>query len=505
MSKTKSVIVIGGGIAGVTASALLANAGIPTTLLEAHQQLGGCAGTFRRGNYIFDVGATQVAGFEKGGIHERIFRYLKYPLPSAEILDPGCLVDLGDGSQPIYLWYEPRKWKEERIRQFPGSESFWTLCDALHQSNWSIAMRDPVLPIRTFWDLINLIKAIRLENLPFGLFSSFSVLDLLKICGCDSDQRLRKFLDMQLKLYSQEPADRTAALYGATVLQMAQAPLGLWHIDGSMQILSDHLASCFVRDSGNLLLRHRVVNLIESSDRKSWVVNAIDPQGNCQQFEAADVICTLPPQCLLEIMSVETGLTQSFFKKLKSLNKPSGAVVLYGAIDRQALPKETPSHLQLLSPSLGSIFISISREGDGRAPQDQATLIASVFVDIDDWHCLKEEEYQFKKTTYLSSIVEEINNYFKFGRQAWTHKELSTPRSFSKWTGRPKGIVGGLGQQPSNFGLFGLPSRTPLRGLWLCGDSIYPGEGTAGVSQSALMACKQLLSNRNGPRIELPS
>ena len=85
------------------------------------------------------------------------------------------------------------------------------------------------------------------------------------------------------------------------------------------------------------------------------------------------------------------------------------------------------------------------------------------------------------------------------------HKELSTPRSFSKWTGRPKGIVGGLGQQPSNFGLFGLPSRTPLRGLWLCGDSIYPGEGTAGVSQSALMACKQLLSNRNDPKLELPS
>ena len=73
---------------------------------------------------------------------------------------------------------------------------------------------------------------------------------------------------------------------------------------------------------------------------------------------------------------------------------------------------------------------------------------------------------------------------------------MATPRSFEQWTGRPNGIVGGLGQHPSVFGPFGLPSRTPLRGLWLCGDSIYPGEGTAGVSQSALMACRQLLAER---------
>ena len=74
----------------------------------------------------------------------------------------------------------------------------------------------------------------------------------------------------------------------------------------------------------------------------------------------------------------------------------------------------------------------------------------------------------------------------------WIKKELATPKSFERWTGRPNGIVGGLGQRP-----IGLPSRTPIKGLWLCGDSIHPGEGTAGVTQSALMTCKQLLADRN--------
>lgn len=78
----------------------------------------------------------------------------------------------------------------------------------------------------------------------------------------------------------------------------------------------------------------------------------------------------------------------------------------------------------------------------------------------------------------------------------YRHAELATPRGFAGWTGRPFGFVGGLGQHPSRFGPFGLASRTPLAGLWLCGDAIYPGEGTAGVSLSALMACRQLLQSK---------
>jgi phytoene dehydrogenase-like protein len=43
------VLVVGAGIAGLTAAALLAKQGRSVVLLEAHHQSGGCAGTFRRG------------------------------------------------------------------------------------------------------------------------------------------------------------------------------------------------------------------------------------------------------------------------------------------------------------------------------------------------------------------------------------------------------------------------------------------------------------------------
>ena len=77
------VLVVGAGIAGLTSAAILSKQGFSVTLIESHTQSGGCAGTYKRKNYIFDVGATQVAGLEKGGIHSRIFNFLDIPCPEA--------------------------------------------------------------------------------------------------------------------------------------------------------------------------------------------------------------------------------------------------------------------------------------------------------------------------------------------------------------------------------------------------------------------------------------
>ena len=142
------------------------------TVFEAHRQAGGCAGTFRRGPWIFDVGATQVAGLEPGGSHARIFQHLNLPLPGAELLDPGCVVDLADGSAPVRLWHDPQRWQKERQQHFPGSERFWQLCSFLHQSNWQFAGSDPVLPIRNGWDLKQTLAAElkKFPDRPYGEF-----------------------------------------------------------------------------------------------------------------------------------------------------------------------------------------------------------------------------------------------------------------------------------------------------------------------------------------------
>ncbi len=489
-----SVTVVGAGIAGLTAAAVLAKEGAQVTLIEAHSQPGGCAGTFQRGPFVFDVGATQVAGFEQGGIHQRIFNYLQVPLPKAEILDPGCVVDLVDGYEPIKLWHDPRKWADETKKHFPNSQLFWQLCSVLHKINWAFSLRNPVLPARNAWDYLHLIKAIRPELVFSGLLSQLCITDLLKLCGCHKDKRLRDFLDLQLKLYSQQPADRTAALYGATVLQMAQAPLGLWHLQGSMQKLSDHLISALRVENVQLLLSHQVTGLEVEKFGNSWKILVRNRTGKQLQLFSSDVVFTLPPQCLPKLIVNRSGDFDEYFDSLKKLPKPSGALVFYGVVDRTVLPHECPSHIQIAAKEPGSLFVSISREDDGRAPAGKATVIASVFTETSLWNGIPEMLYKERKAKTLLKICGILENWFGLTSNHWLHQELATPKSFAKWTLRPQGIVGGLGQHPSQFGPYGLPSRTPIKGLWLCGDSIYPGEGTAGVSMSALMVCRQLMA-----------
>ena len=495
MIENKKVFVIGAGIAGLTSAAILSKLGLSVTLIEAHKQSGGCAGTFIRNGYIFDVGATQVAGLESGGIHSRIFNFLQIDNPDASLLDPSCIVDLNDGSKPINIWYERSKWISERKRQFPGSERFWELCNLIHQSNWKFANNDPVLPIRNFWDFSQFTNALNPQNLLTGFLLRSSMYDLLKMCGSDKDKRLIKFLNLQLKLYSQENVYRTAALYGCTVLQMSQRPHGLWHLRDSMQALSSALEESLKRTNAKILFNQKV-NLLEyDSQKKLWKINSL--KGNkVNEYFAHDVIYSAPPQGLLNLLANQKENYLNYQKRLKNLPKPSGALVFYSALKKESIKDISSNHYQFVSEEFGSLFISLSEDGDGRAPLGEITLIASIFTKTDDWFDLEKDQYIFKKNQYLNKISKALEEKFNIDSEDWLHRELSTPRSFERWTNRPNGIVGGLGQNPDIFGLFGLSSRTPFEGLWLCGDSIYPGEGTAGVSQSALMVSKQILATR---------
>jgi C-3',4' desaturase CrtD len=495
---------VGAGIAGLTAAALLAAEGLEVVLLEAHSQSGGCAGTFRRGPYTFDVGATQVAGLESGGIHRRLFDHFGLAPPAASRLDPGCSVQLAGEREPIRLWRDPQRWRAERQRQFPGSERFWDLCAALHGSNWAFAGRDPVLPPRNGWDLGQLLQAIRPTTLASGLASLATVADLLTLCGCGGDGRLRRFLDLQLKLYSQEPADRTAALYGATVLAMAQEPQGLWHLEGSMQELSTSLEQALASAGGALHCNHRLTRLgpipgggwsLEGVQARLGVGGPGGRQGGRPfRLAAREVVVTLPPQALQGLLG--EAMPRGYGRRIDGFGDPSGALVFYGAAPRQALDPGLGLHGQLEWADPGNLFVSISREGDGRAPAGQATVIASVFTAARPWFGLDPTRYQAGKAEALRGIQAGLQELLGIRPDQFLHQELATPRGFAGWTGRPFGFVGGLGQQPDRFGPFGLASRTPLPGLWLCGDGIHPGEGTAGVSLCALMVCRQLLAGR---------
>jgi C-3',4' desaturase CrtD len=507
------VIVVGAGIGGLTTGALLAHRGYQVQVFDQAIVPGGCASTFKRKGFTFDVGATQVAGLEPGGIHHRIFSELDIDPPIATPCDPSCAVFLPNETEPINVWRDPQRWQAERQRQFPGSEPFWQLMANLFRYSWSFQSRDPVLPPRNLWDLWQLVQAVRPDTV-LTLPHTFSTVgQVLRWYGLEDDRRLKTFLDLQLKLYSQVGADETALLYAATALGVSQEPRGLQHLHGSMQALSDRLVTALERDGGELRMRH-TIQRIHSENGRAVAVDVCNQKTGEVWTETADqIVANVTVQDLVRLLG--DRIPQGYRQRVDKLPPSSGAFVIYLGVKQAAIPLNCPPHLQFLFDYEGpiaennSLFVSVSRPGDGRAPNGHATIIASTFTDPSIWwnggvgngKWGKSPVYEALKQQYTGEAIERLSRYFTLTPETIVHVEAATPRTFARYTARDQGIVGGIGQRLITFGPFGFANRTPVQGLWLVGDSTHPGEGTAGVSYSALTVVRQIeASTRSSTR-----
>lgn len=492
LGQGQSVIFVGAGIGGLTAAALLAHRGYRVKVFDQAIVPGGCASTFRRRGFTFDVGATQVAGLEPGGIHHRIFSELEIDLPPATFCDPACAVYLPGETEPISVWRDPDRWKAERQRQFPNSEPFWQLMNDLFRYSFAFQARDPVLPPRNLWDVLQAVKAVRPDTLLTVPHTFSTVGQVLRWYGLGDDRRLKTFLDLQLKLYSQVSAEETALLYAATALGVSQAPLGLYHLQGSMQVLSDRLVASIERDGGTVQMRH-LVEHIHLENGKAIAVTIRNAKGEVWTEAADHIVANVTVQNLVELLGNQAP--SGYRQRVEKLPEASGAFVIYLGVRQDALPADCPPHLQFLYDYDGpvgennSLFVSVSHPGDGRALEGHATVIASSFTDATLW---QHGDYNALKQHYTDTAIARLSQHFHLTPETIVHQEAATPRTFAHYTGRDRGIVGGIGQRVVTFGPFGFATRTPISSLWLVGDSTHPGEGTAGVSYSALTVVRQI-------------
>lgn len=141
-----------------------------------------------------------------------------------------------------------------------------------------------------------------------------------------------------------------------------------------------------------------------------------------------------------------------------------------------------------------SIFISLSPAWDAtRAPAGHRAVTITTHTEVTQWWELYARDpnaYAERKQAYTDAILTTIERAIPGFRAGVALTMPGTPLTYAFYTGRHLGMVGGF-PQTSLF-----KARNPLTGVpnvRLVGDSIFPGQSTAGVTLGALRVADDVL------------
>ena len=133
------IVVVGGGIGGLTVAALLSARGMNTCLLERQSQVGGCIARVEFAGHDFEPGMGLYTGFGPGGIYEKLFSKLPVDIPEASLLTSPHVTRLRDGTDVPSA--------QDDLYAIAGGPASLAerLADSIKRSGGSVRANSPVL------------------------------------------------------------------------------------------------------------------------------------------------------------------------------------------------------------------------------------------------------------------------------------------------------------------------------------------------------------------------
>ncbi|MFN0017660.1 MAG: phytoene desaturase family protein [Pirellulaceae bacterium] len=489
------VAVLGGGISGMATAARLQAAGLTTIVVESHGQLGGCAGFFRRKGFAFDVGATTLVDFSAGGVGGELLAAIGIDDLALDEL-PGYLAWLPD--RCVTLFRDVVRWRGERLRMLgdsPAHLRLWKTLDHLADVFWNATRRGVKLPAQSTRDIWRIATMISPADWPLARYIRWTVGDLLRSLQLRGDKPLCGLLSMLLEDTVHADIDDAPLINGSLGITIRGA--GLARARGGMCGFWGRFAARY-RELGGVL---RMGSPVASVSREQGYLVHL----RRGFVRARQVVSALPIELTTRLAPKEIGESlQPYLRRNKAA--VGGALVLFLGVPQGEVAGQDFTHHQLLQDyglPLGNgnnMFISVSSPGDTlSAPAGFRAVMISTHCKLEEWEGLSEQNYSAQKVAMTELLLRYSRRVYPRLGESAIICELATPRTFERFTRRPRGAVGGFRQQLSNTNQRAVPHTTGLPGFWLVGDTTWPGLGTVACVHGSRIVAEGILARTPKP------
>jgi len=453
------VVVVGGGIGGLTTAALLAGRGVKVCLFERQSRPGGCIANFEHLGYAFEPTAGLYSGWEPNGIYERIFAELPVAPPKVDLLSPSYVVRLPDRNE-VAVSDNVDQFKETLGSVFPESSAaavaFYRKLDQIHLATLDDSS------------------------------ASEPVAMLLNDCSL----RFRRFIDVQLQTFTQSDSERCPLHRAAPALVTPRR--GMWAIRGGAEALTDALAESLKASGGALRLNSPVLRLAYGSDGTPTGVDLLSGE----RVTATRAIVSNLTVWDTYGKLIGLGRTPaSISKQLKQLHS-WGAYLLFLSMDRAAAARLSSNRILALtdwqeqedySPDQAQFAFAAPPPWDPRAPDDKLAVTVSTLTEAEDWFAFHQDEtaHEEQDQSTLKAVWARVHAAMPELGDSVEVIETATPRTFYENTRRKLGMVGRPLGTNNVANLGGGVCQTIFPNVFLIGDTSCGGFGLAGVVQAA--------------------
>ncbi len=471
MAKELDVVVIGGGVAGLTAAAYLAQAGMNVCLLEQQHKPGGLAGAFLRRDYLFEQAMQWVVGCHPGGTLSTCREELGLNL-SFKQLDP-CSRQVGPGFD-ILLSSDVGQWTDELCRLFPKEAA------AIHRlvgDSLKIFRRIPEAPKKPYEMLT------RWEKLKIGLASLLNVKLYNKYVGLSiQDLLLQEFKDPQLRtfFYSLCPVGEVSSILLVTAIGWIKERHLHYPVGGGQAII-DSLKYRIEESGGEVRCGTRVEGILMEDGRAAGVLLA-----NQEEVHSSCVVAACDAIQLYSKLIPKGAVPEYVLQDLGYLEPwPSYFLISLGVDDRitelaswhhhitycpalmDAMESDDPNHwlLNVVDNSYADTL---------HAPSGYRSLTLGAQVSFDyrqRWQTIGEmrgPEYVALKQEIATSLLASAERLLPGLRSHVAVADVATPMTYRRYTGNWKGSRRGWLPTVQAVGHI-RRGKTLLSGLFQCG------------------------------------